>query len=139
MRAIKLTVMILIAAALCAAAVFMNKKPVFRVGASYTFYTGSNSSNCNIIEAGNMAPLIVLTLKDISGEATTYPELDVETFLSGVDGRILFTEELSDSVNYYCSADLPYSVELYGETVNLHVCVKENGVTVASPVIFGGY
>ena len=48
-------------------------------------------------------------------------------------------EKLSGSVNYYCTADLPYSVELYGTEINLHICIKQSGVTVASPIIFGGY
>ena len=53
--------------------------------------------------------------------------------------EIIFTEELSDSVNYYCKANLPYKVKLYGEEINLHISVRENGVKVASPIIFGGY
>ena len=73
------------------------------------------------------------------GEATTYTQLDVAEFLSGVNGRVLFVEELSDSVNYYCAADLPYSAELYGMEINLHISVRDDGVTVASPIIFGGY
>lgn len=56
-----------------------------------------------------------------------------------VNGEIVFCEKLSDSVNYYCKADLPYSVELYGKTINLHVCIRKDGVKVASPIIFGGY
>ena len=79
------------------------------------------------------------TFSDVRGEATSYPSLDIEKFLERTGGEILFEERLSDSVNYYCSADLPYSVQLYGKTVNLHICVRDDGVTVGSPVIFGGY
>ena len=63
----------------------------------------------------------------------------MDGFLRKVGGEIVFVEELSDSVNYYCRADLPYSVNLYGEEINLHICVKQSGVKIASPIIFGGY
>lgn len=107
---------------------------------SYCFYLGDTSKSCRVVDAhSDTAALKRLTLSGVCGESATYSSLDVNAFLKSVGGEILFTEEMSDSVNYYCSARLPYSVTLYGETVNLHVCVKESGVTVASPIIFGGY
>ena len=139
MRALKLGAIIVIAAAVCAAVVALPKKTAFECGDTYTFYVGRTSSDCRIITVDDNAELLCLTLKDVCGEATTFSSLDVEAFLKDVNGEVLFKEELSDSVNYYCSADLPYSVELYGREVNLHICVKEDGVTVASPIIFGGY
>ena len=51
----------------------------------------------------------------------------------------MFSEELSDSVNYYCTADLPYAVTINGQVINLHICVRADSVKVASPIIFGGY
>ncbi|MDE6373872.1 MAG: hypothetical protein K2L72_05165, partial [Clostridia bacterium] len=112
----------------------------FKGGASYTFYLGDTSKNCRIVTANReVAALTRLTLSDVCGESVTFDALDVDGFLKSVEGEILFSEELSDSVNYYCKADLPYSVILYGEEINLHICVKDGGVTVASPIIFGGY
>lgn len=139
MRALKLGAIIIVAAAVCAAAVSLPKHTAFECGESYTFYLGSSSSNCRIVTVDDNAGLVLLTLRDVRGEATTYAELDVDSFLRDNGGRILFEEQLSDSVNYYCSADLPYEIELYGRTVNLHICVKDSGVTVGSPIIFGGY
>lgn len=139
MRTIKLAAILVIAAAVCAAAVSLPKRTAFECGQSYTFYTGSSSSNCRIVTAADNAALVLLTLGEVCGEATTYTRLDVAEFLSGVNGRVLFVEELSDSVNYYCAADLPYSAELYGMEINLHISVRDDGVTVASPIIFGGY
>lgn len=122
----------------CTAA--LTNAPVFNGGKSYRFYVGNTSQNCKeIFTDAAKAPLTKLFLKDVNGESTTYDKLDLENFLTAVNGEILFTEELSDSVNYYCKANLPYSVILYGEEINLHVCVKKSGVTVASPIIFGGY
>ena len=73
------------------------------------------------------------------GESAEYSEFDFDDYLKSVNGEVIFTETLSDSVNYYCKADLPYSVNLYGNEINLHVCIKKDRVKVGSPIIFGGY
>ncbi len=123
-----------------AAIVILPQRLLFYGGESYRFYLGDTSKDCReVYSDGNSAPLTRLTLKDVNGESAVYPELDIPAFLEKVDGEILFTEELADSVNYYCKANLPYSVTLYGQEINLHICVKESSVTVASPIIFGGY
>lgn len=139
MRALKLGIILATAAVVCAAAVSLPKRTAFESGESYTFYVGSSSSDCKVLTVESNAAIVLLTLKDVCGEATTFSSLDVNEFLQSVNGEVLFEEKLSDSVNYYCSADLPYSIQLYGQTVNLHICIKESGVTVGSPIIFGGY
>lgn len=139
MRTLKIGAILILALAVCAAAVSLPKRTAFECGESYTFYVGHTSSDCKIITVDDNPDILMLVLKDVCGEATTFESLDVAEFLQSVDGNRLFEEELSDSVNYYCSADLPYSVELYGMEINLHICVKQGGVTVASPIIFGGY
>lgn len=121
----------------CAFALF-KQRLAFDTGKGYIFYCGTSSRDCREIKTNSPA-LLRLALKDVCGECAEYDSLELEEFLSKVNAKVLFEEELSDSVNYYCSADLPYSVELYGQTVNLHICVKEDGVKVASPIIFGGY
>lgn len=131
---------ILLCAAVCAAAyAAFNTYTCFDEGENYTFFCGDTSRECDIITVKGGAALKRLTLRDINGESTTYGALDLENFLGKVNGKIEFTEKLSDSTNYYCSANLPYSVELYGKQINLHICVKEDSVIVASPIIFGGY
>ena len=112
----------------------------FKGGESYSFFVGNTSKNCRVVTcSARNASLTRLTLGEISGESATFSSLDIDSFLDGVKGEIVFTETLSDSVNYYCTADLPYSVFLYETRINLHICVKEGSVTVASPIIFGGY
>jgi hypothetical protein len=130
---------LLAAITLLSALALMQNFLLFSGGSRYTFYVGSSSSNCAIISAGDNPLATKLALTDIRGECTTYESLDVEEFISSLNGKIEFIEELDDSTNYYCSAPLPYSVTLYGKTINLHVCVKQSGVMVASPIIFGGY
>ena len=116
------------------------KRLAFKGGESYTFFVGDTSRNCKVVScAGAEADYTRLTLRGVCGESATYSSLDLDTFLKSVNGKIVFREELEDSVNYYCTATLPYSVTLYGKEINLHVCVKEAGVTVGTPIIFGGY
>lgn len=107
---------------------------------SYTFFVGDTSKSCREVKTNGNALLKRFTLSSVCGECAEYPAtFDFEEYLKKVDGKIIFTEELSDSVNYYCKADLPYSVNLYGEEINLHICVKKDGIKLASPIIFGGY
>lgn len=113
---------------------------LFKDGDSYSFYLGDTSKNCRVVTANSgSAASTRLFINNVCGESATYKSLDVESFLKKVGGEVIFSEEIDGSINYYCSARLPYSVNLYGEEINLHVCVKEDGVTVASPIIFGGY
>lgn len=106
---------------------------------SYTFFIGNTSKDCKEVRAENCLALKKLTLGNVCGECAEYKSFDIEKYLASVNGKIVFCEKLSDSVNYYCEADLPYSVTLGGRKINLHVCVKDDGVKVASPIIFGGY
>ncbi len=131
--------LVLCAAAAAAGIALFNATVCFAEGESYTFFCGNTSADCRIVTVDGAAALTKLTLKDVCGESTRYSGLDIEEFLNSVNGKIIFTEELSDSVNYYCTADLPYSITLYGQEINLHICVKKDGVQVASPIIFGGY
>lgn len=139
MRFVKLFCVLFAAVAMIAVFALMSVKLCFESGESYTFFCGDTSKNCREVTVYGNPALIRLTLKDVCGESTFYRDFDLEEYLKSVDGAIVFTEELSDSVNYYCKANLPYSVNLYGEEINLHVCVKDNGVKIASPIIFGGY
>ena len=111
----------------------------FESGGAYTFYCGTSSADCKVVTVKSFAAFEKLRLKNVCGESTDYENLDLESFLESVGGKVLFTEEFTDGVNYYCSADLPYSVNLYGKEINLHVAVRGDTARVASPIIFGGY
>lgn len=139
MRQSALTVTLLMAAAIIFALALMPSRLCFSGGKNYTFYCGSSSADCREVAGADSPSLTRLTLKSVCGESVEYENFDLEKFLDGVDGKVIFVEELSDSVNYYCSADLPYSVNLYGHEINLHVCVRGKSAKAASPIIFGGY
>ena len=113
---------------------------VFKGGDRYTFYVGNTSKNCREVNCNSTeAGFTKLTLQGICGESATFSSLDVDGFIKSVNGEIVETQEIDGSVNYYCKADLPYSIELFGTTINLHICVREGSVKVGSPIIFGGY
>lgn len=139
MRCFKLFSVSALALAFAVALAFLPSRLCFKGGESYTFFCGESSKNCKEITVSNNAALMRLTLSDVCGESALYQSLDIDEFLKTVEGHVIFTEELTDSVNYYCRANLPYSVTLYGEEINLHICVRADGVKVASPIIFGGY
>lgn len=129
----------LCAAIICSAFVVFPQRVCFSGGENYTFYCGTSSADCREVRPAFNAELERLFLKDVCGESVEYKNFDMGSYLKKVNGKIMFTEELSDSVNYYCTADLPYSVEINGYRINLHVCVRKDSVKVASPIIFGGY
>ena len=139
MRFLKLLSITVAAAAFIALMAYLPSKLCFEGAESYTFFTGDTSKNCREVNADGNAWIKKITLSDVCGECATFSEFDLESYLEKVNGEVVFKEVLSDSVNYYCKADLPYSVTLYGEEINLHVCIKSDGVKVASPIIFGGY
>ena len=138
-RFLKLLSLTILAGILLAVFTICQAKICFKGAESYAFFCGDTSKNCREVTANSNPMFKRLTLFDICGECAEYSELDIESFLKSVNGEIKFVETLSDSVNYYCTADLPYSVNLYGEQINLHICVRESGIKVGSPIIFGGY
>ena len=138
-RFIKLLALTIAAGVMLAVITLLGANLCFDGAESYTFFCGDTSKNCREVRVDGNAKLKKLALYDICGESAEYSEFDFESFLKSVNGEVMFVEELSDSVNYYCKADLPYSVNLYGEEINLHICVKDSGVKVGSPIIFGGY
>lgn len=135
--ALVFTVFMAIFAVMCMAAA--PARVCFEGGENYTFYCGHSSADCREVHPVLNAEAERLLLKDVCGESAEYKSLNIEEYLKSVNGKVLFEEKTGDSVNYYCSADFPYSVNLYGQEVNLHICVKEDRVKIASPIIFGGY
>lgn len=139
MRALKLLITALLCAALASAVAVLPEKLCFENAETYTFFCGTSSADCKEVTANRNAQAARLMLTEVCGEAAEFSDFDLQSFLKSVNGKIVFTEELSDSVNYYCTADLPYSVSLNGTEINLHICMRGNSAKAASPIIFGGY
>lgn len=139
MRLAKISITALCAVAVILALILLPARLCFSGGEDYTFYCGTSSADCREVTVKNNPSLARLGLRRVCGEATVYEDFDLDRFLTDVGGKIVFVEKLSDSMNYYCTADLPYSVNLYGAEINLHICVRNEFTKVASPIIFGGY
>lgn len=141
MQAIKLLILIIISGAVAATCAVLPVRVCFTDAESYAFYCGDTSANCREVHAENNFSLTKALLADVNGECAFYSadNFNMTDFLAQYGAEVIFTEELSDSVNYYCAADLPYSVQLYKAEINLHICVKQSRVLAASPIIFGGY
>lgn len=139
-HAAKLGILLTLSCVICAAVALAPKRLCFDGGKDYTFFCGTSSADCReITVSGESAKSVKLALLNVCGEATVYDNASAEQIIKKFNAKVIAKEELYDSVNYYCKADLPYSVELYGTEINLHVSVKGNSVKVGSPIIFGGY
>ena len=139
MQLIRLFFLTISAVFVLAAVAFLPQNLCFESGSTYTFYCGTSSADCKTVTVHNFAAAQKLCLKNVCGESTDYENFDLESFLESVDGKVVFEEEFSDGVNYYCTANLPYSVNINNQKINLHIAVKGNAARVASPIIFGGY
>ncbi|MCH5148008.1 MAG: hypothetical protein J1G05_01425 [Clostridiales bacterium] len=139
MRFIKLSVTALSAALIIFAIAAIPKRICFNGGYNYVFYCGTSSADCKVVRADGNAKLTRLFLNDVCGEGAEFKELNIENFLLSLGGEIVFSESAAGITNYYCKANLPYSVEIDGEKINLHIAVCEGSVKVGTPIIFGGY
>lgn len=138
--AFSLFILVLLAALLLAMLTILPRRTCFEGAESYSFYLGETSADCReVIVDGQAANAARLLLPKVGGESATYKSLDLEKFLNEMGGEIIETQEIDGTVNYYCKANLPYSVNLFGEEINLHVCVRADSVKVGTPIIFGGY
>ena len=65
---------------------------------------------------------------------------DVEAILELYDAKILFIEEVCDTLSYYCYTEKwSDGITLDGATVNLHIAVNQTQCAVGTPIIFGGF
>lgn len=139
-RAVKLGILLVLAWLIFAAVAIAPHRLCFEGGTVYTFFCGTSSADCREITVdGDKAESMFLSLSDVCGEATVYENVDAEQIIKKFRAKVIACEKLCDSVNYYCKADMPYAVELYGTEINLHVSEKDGRVKVGSPIIFGGY
>ncbi len=138
-KALKLLAVLLIAAVTVCAVALLPSRLCLPKGDGYIFYCGDSSANCREVRADANPSLVRLGLDSVCGECAEYASFDLSSFLDSVKGEIIFTEETGDSVNYYCTAALPYSVTLYGKKINLHISIRGDSAKAASPIIFGGY
>ena len=139
MQLIKLSITAAFAALVVFAIAALPTRICFDGGYNYEFYCGTSSADCKTVRAQGNAKLTRIFINGVCGEGAEFKELDIDKFLSGVNGEIIFYESAAGITNYYCTADLPYSTVLDGNRINLHIAVREDSVKVGSPIIYGGY
>ena len=138
MSFIKLTLATALSTLIIFAVATLPQTICFTGGENYIFYCGTSSADCKEVRSDN-AKFTRLFLTNVCGESAEFKELNIDEFLSSVGGQVVFSENAAGITSYYCSADLPYSVNLDGNEINLHIAVSETCVKVGTPIIFGGY
>lgn len=129
--------------ALCCFPLLSAERTVFEGGDGYTFYLKSTSSKAKTMVCPTewAAAYRFFVRSELTGESTVYPTGDALSLIARYDGEVRFIEEAAGVTSYYCrSPRMKGSVSLYGEEINLHVAVREDGsVCIGTPIIFGGY
>lgn len=119
-------------------AVILRSSPVFEKGTNYEFYLGADSSSP--IVSSDRPAFDKLRLGKVAGEKTEYESADLSALENRYRARLLFTEEVCGTVNYYFySPELGDCVYLNGYAVNLHIAVAGMRTAVGTPLIFGGF
>lgn len=139
MRFVKLSLAAVSAVLIIFAIAAIPNRICFDGGYNYVFYCGTSSADCKVVRADGNAKITRIFLDNVCGESAEFKELDIDEFLASVGGKIEFTESAAGITSYYCSARLPYSVDMDGVEINLHIAVCKDSVKVGSPIIFGGY
>lgn len=102
-----------------------------------TVFVGSSSSECILIESFRQQ--IINGKKGESVKITTQ-EFNLEQIIKYFDAQLILKEQVGGIVNYYFySKKLRYKERIYGKTVNLHIAVTNQGVTLGTPLIYGWY
>lgn len=106
---------------------------------TYTFYYGSANFKTVAAESAKREKYI---LKNVRGESASFPldNIDAEDILNYYRAELIFTETIGAITCYYAkSPALGESVDINGESVNLHIAVNESIISVGTPLIFGGF
>lgn len=65
---------------------------------------------------------------------------NIHKFIDKFDVTIIFTEEIDEGTSYYgYSNKIKYKKQFNGRTINVHIFVGKEQVTVGSPIIFGSF
>lgn len=90
-----------------------------------------------VLDAGQYGKLEPSSVGGVSCCVDMRPEDVLEKYRA----RLVRRETAAGVTSWYAySPDLPFRVTLFGETVNLHVALRQDGaVKVGSPIIFGSF
>ena len=118
----------------------LNNKPIFsRYSNDFTIYVGNGGSLSKIIEVGYLGYLMQ---DNIKGESCSFvdSEFNLHSFLNEYGAKLVKVECVNEQVSYYAfSPNIKYSQNLFGKKINLHVSIKNDRITVGSPLIYGSF
>ena len=101
-----------------------------------TYYVGVAASNAYILNEKDAG----VFLDKVKGESCRVNDMGVETIMKEYKAAEVFVEEAEGTTSYYCfSPLLKRSVIIKGREINLHIAVKNDEVTVGTPLIFGSF
>ena len=114
--------------------------PVFNgYSNTYELYLENNSSIARIITTDRVGYYL---FPNVKGESCKVEKqgFNVYKFFEQMGAEILFIETTEDVICYYgyCS-NIKYHKQVLGHTINLHVAVGENEVTLGAPLIYGSF
>ncbi|MBQ4098190.1 MAG: YwmB family TATA-box binding protein [Clostridia bacterium] len=99
-------------------------------------------------KASSTANFINLTKKEFKFKSGIKSEsadiklnaFNLKEFLDVYDAETVFIEKTEAGVSYYAySNKIKYKKIIDGKKINLHINISNDGVTVGSPIIFGGF
>ncbi len=118
----------------------ISNKPIFYDYAkTFEVYLHASSS---VTPSTSVNGLQFLAINGKKGEAckTDRENFDLDVFLKKFGATIKRVENTADSVNYYAfSPYIRYSEKIGGKTVNLHISIAKEVVTLGSPIIYGSF
>ena len=114
--------------------------PVFNgYSNTYELYLENNSSIARIITTDRVGYYL---FPNVKGESCKVEKqgFNVYKFFEQMGAEILFIETTEDVICYYAySPNVKYHKQVLGHTINLHVAVGKNQVTLGAPLIYGSF
>lgn len=111
----------------------------------HTFYLYSLSSNASVVKVENGEKLNTFLSLFVRGESLFIEDKIkgqeyIQRLISKYQAKIVFCERACNLVcEYYYSPRIFDYLVINGKRVNLHVVTSNNGITIASPLVFDGF
>lgn len=119
--------------------VFLFNTSVFPFAEDKEYYLYSPTSQACIVKKVGLSDLPYIKgecARVETGNSEEYLAKTIEKYAA----RVVKTEVFDGGKSYYCySPKINWQTVLDGETVNLHIVVKDGEILLGSPIIFGGY
>ena len=116
-----------------------NRAPVVDGANEYEVYLKSYSDERAVKKVDKQDFMFLIGVK---GESYTISNNDfcLEQFLSDLNAKVIFTENLPNMVSYYgYSPNIKYLQMVKSNLINIHIAVSKSCVKVGFPMIYGSF